>query len=136
KSNIRFTNDPEELNNADVIIVAVPTPVTAANEPDLKPLIAASETVAQHMKNGVIVVFESTVYPGVTESVCAMTIHQIIPKETRWNLGYSPERMNPGDKNHTLRTIVKIVAGDTLETRYRLCKLYSLVCDEVFPAES
>lgn len=135
-SKISFTDDPKDLSNADVIIVAVPTPVTAANEPDLKPLIAASATVARHMKDGATVVFESTVYPGVTESVCAITILQFAPKTHRWRIGYSPERMNPGDKTHTLKTIVKVVAGDTLETREQLLKLYGLVCDDVFAAES
>ena len=106
-----FTADPEFLAEADVIIVAVPTPVDNAHIPDFRPLIGASVSVGQHMKRGAIVVYESTVYPGATEEVCIPVLER--ESGLKWKqdffVGYSPERINPGDKDHTLTKIVKIV---------------------------
>ncbi|WP_395142127.1 nucleotide sugar dehydrogenase [Schlegelella aquatica] len=123
------TTDPTALREADFIVVAVPTPVDDAHIPDLSPLVGASTTVGRNLKPGAIVVFESTVYPGATEEVCI----PIIERESgmRWKrdffVGYSPERINPGDKEHTLTTIVKVVSGDTPETLEQVAQMYSAV---------
>ena len=123
------TTDPAALREADFIVVAVPTPVDDAHIPDLSPLVGASTTVGRNLKPGAIVVFESTVYPGATEEVCI----PIIERESgmRWKqdffVGYSPERINPGDKEHTLTTIVKVVSGDTPQTLEQVAQTYSAV---------
>lgn len=124
-----FTADPDFLAEADVIIVAVPTPVDNAHIPDFRPLIGASTSVGSHMKLGAIVVYESTVYPGATEEVCI----PVLERESgfKWKqdffVGYSPERINPGDKDHTLTKIVKIVSGDTPSTLDKVAALYSAI---------
>ncbi|HLD21459.1 MAG TPA: nucleotide sugar dehydrogenase [Patescibacteria group bacterium] len=129
ESNIVYSYDPAVLGNANFIIVAVPTPITHDNEPDLRPLESASHLVGQHMTKGTTVVFESTVYPGVTEEVCA----PIIEKESKlqcgtdWFVGYSPERINPGDKEHTIEKIVKIVSGMNPEVTKYIAEVYSTV---------
>lgn len=123
------TTDPGEIKAADFVIVAVPTPVDKARRPDLHPVVSASETVGRHMKKGAIVVFESTVYPGVTEDICV----PILEKEsgmtwkTDFFVGYSPERINPGDKEHTLTKITKVVSGDTPDTLEKVADLYSAI---------
>src|SRR6266851_2802044 len=123
------TTDPSQLAAADIVVVAVPTPVDTVRQPDLRPLVGASTTVGKHMKNGAIVVYESTVYPGATEEVCIPVLEKNSGMKwlTDFNVGYSPERINPGDKEHTLATIVKVVAGDTPETLERVAKLYGAV---------
>ena len=127
----RYTNDPEELRQADFVIVAVPTPVDAANIPDFKPLIAASVTVGKHLKIGATVVFESTVYPGATEEICIPVIER--ESGLTWKrdffVGYSPERINPGDKAHSLTKILKIVSGDTQRTLDRVASLYERIIE-------
>ena len=124
-----YTDEPALLGEADMIIVAVPTPVDAAHIPDFKPLISASTAVGRHMKRGAVVVFESTVYPGATEEVCVPVLER--ESGLRWKqdffVGYSPERINPGDKEHTLTKILKIVAGDTPETLERVAQLYGRI---------
>ena len=126
---IRFTTDSAELAKAAVIIVAVPTPVDNHKTPDLTPVKKACTTVAKAMSKGSIVVFESTVYPGVTEDVCV----PILEKESGFvfgedfSVGYSPERINPGDKVHTLESVTKIVAGSDDATRKLLAKIYGAV---------
>ena len=128
---LTFTNIPTELKKADILIVCVPTPVTNAHVPDLKPLKLATRTVGQNMKEGAIIVFESTVYPGVTEELCVPILEQesgLMWKEG-FHVGYSPERINPGDKNRTLRKIVKVVAGDTPTTLNILSEVYSQIID-------
>jgi UDP-N-acetyl-D-galactosamine dehydrogenase len=132
-------NDPRALAEADFIVVAVPTPVDEAHQPDLGPLIGASRSVGKNLKRGATVVFESTVYPGATEEVCI----PIIERESglRWKedffVGYSPERINPGDKERTLARIVKIVSGDTPETLERVREMYAgIVTAGVYPASS
>jgi UDP-N-acetyl-D-galactosamine dehydrogenase len=126
-----YTHDPKLLGEADVIIVAVPTPVDEAKIPDFRPLIGASTSAGRHMKKGVIVVYESTVYPGATEEVCI----PVLEKESgmKWKqdffVGYSPERINPGDKKHTLTKILKIVSGDTSETLETVAKVYESVVE-------
>ena len=121
--------DPAMLAEADFIIVAVPTPVDDAHQPDLRPLVGASQSVGQYLKRGATVVFESTVYPGATEEICV----PIIEKRSgmKWKqdffIGYSPERINPGDKERTLTKITKVVSGDTPETLERVARMYGSV---------
>lgn len=136
---VDFTSDPKRLSEAKFIIVAVPTPVYDDHTPDLTPVEGASRYVGQNLTKGTIVVFESTVYPGVTEETCV----PIIEKEsglkcgTDWKIGYSPERINPGDKEHRLNTIRKIVSGMDEETLNTVADVYSLVVEAgVYKAES
>jgi len=126
---LTVTTDPAQLAAADIIVVAVPTPVDAVRQPDLGPLVSSSATVGKHMKKGVSVVYESTVYPGATEEVCIPVLERNSGMKwlTDFNVAYSPERINPGDKEHTLQTIVKVVSGDTPETLERVAKLYAAV---------
>lgn len=124
-----YTTDPARLAEADVIIVAVPTPVDDAHIPDFRPLIGSSTSVGRHMKRGAIVVYESTVYPGATEEVCIPVLEResgLKWKQDFW-VGYSPERINPGDKEHTLTKILKIVSGDTPETLDKVAKVYERI---------
>jgi UDP-N-acetyl-D-galactosamine dehydrogenase len=118
---LAVTTDPTQLGAADIIVVAVPTPVDSVRQPDFAPLIGASAVVGTHMKKGATVVYESTVYPGATEEVCIPVLERNSGKTwlTDFNVGYSPERINPGDKEHRLETIVKVVAGDTPDTLER-----------------
>ena len=124
-----YTSDPKMLGEADVIIVAVPTPVDNAHIPDFRPLVGASISVGRHMKRGATIVYESTVYPGATEEVCIPVLER--ESGLRWKsdffVGYSPERINPGDKEHTLTKILKIVSGDTAETLDKVAKLYETI---------
>lgn len=126
---VDFTADPIRLKEARFVVVAVPTPVKADNSPDLGPVKGASKTVGQNLAPGSIVVFESTVYPGVTEDVCI----PIIEKESGlkcgvdWKIGYSPERINPGDRIHTLTTIQKVVSGMDEESANEIKKVYDIV---------
>ena len=129
KTTVDFTADPNRLKEARFIIVAVPTPVNVDNTPDLRPVEGASKTVGQNLTHGTIVVFESTVYPGVTEDICI----PIIEKESGlkcgvdWKIGYSPERINPGDRVHTLTSIRKIVSGMDEESVCEIKKVYDIV---------
>ena len=124
-----YTADASMLAEADIIIVAVPTPVDQAHIPDFRPLIGASGSAGRHMKKGVIVVYESTVYPGATEEVCIPVLER--ESGLKWKqdffVGYSPERINPGDKEHTLTKILKIVSGDTPQTLDRVAALYERI---------
>jgi UDP-N-acetyl-D-galactosamine dehydrogenase len=126
-----YTDDPAMLAEADVIIVAVPTPVDDARIPDFRPLIGASTSVGRHMKQGATVVYESTVYPGATEEVCIPVLER--ESGLKWKegffVGYSPERINPGDKEHTLTKILKIVSGDTPATLERVAKVYEMIVE-------
>lgn len=123
------TTDPSSLSEADCILVAVPTPVDAAHQPDFSPLVSASRIVGQHMKRGAVVIYESTVYPGATEEICIPVLEQCSGMKWRqdFNVGYSPERINPGDKEHTLVNTIKIVAGDSPETLKYVAELYEIV---------
>lgn len=126
---IQFTADSADLKDVTFYIVAVPTPIDDANLPDLKPLLGASKTVGKVLKKGDYVVFESTVYPGCTEEDCI----PILEKESGltfqkdFKVGYSPERINPGDKEHTLKTVVKVVSGCCAESLEEIAKTYELV---------
>ncbi|TXF11029.1 nucleotide sugar dehydrogenase [Pelomicrobium methylotrophicum] len=126
---LSFTTDPSALKAADFVIVAVPTPVNEAHQPDFGPLLRASELVGRNLKRGATVVYESTVYPGATEEVCIPVLERC--SGLRWKqdffVGYSPERINPGDKEHTLTRIVKVVSGDTPETLERVAEIYASV---------
>ena len=134
-----YTADPKALGEADIIIVAVPTPVDNAHIPDFTPLVGASKSTGQNMKKGAIVVYESTVYPGATEDVCI----PILERESgmKWKedffVGYSPERINPGDREHTLTKILKVVSGDTPDTLEKVAALYeSIIIPGVHRASS
>jgi UDP-N-acetyl-D-galactosamine dehydrogenase len=130
-----FTSDPKALRHAKYIIVCVPTPVDDANVPDLSPVVLASEVVGDNLSKGAIVVYESTVYPGVTELVALPVLERRSGlKLGDFKIGYSPERINPGDHEHTVDKIVKIVAGCDPETLDELAALYSLVAKSVFHA--
>lgn len=128
---IQFTADSADLKDVTFFIVAVPTPIDDANLPDLKPLLGASKTVGKVLKKGDYVVFESTVYPGCTEEDCI----PILEKESGltfqkdFKVGYSPERINPGDKEHTLQTVIKVVSGCCAESLEEIAKTYELVVD-------
>ncbi len=128
---VRFTptSDASQLTRADFIVVAVPTPVDVAHIPDFSPLIGASTTVAQHMKKGAIVVYESTVYPGATEEVCVPVLerHSGMRWKQDFHIGYSPERVNPGDKEHTVSRIIKVVSGDDEQTLAKVANLYASI---------
>ena len=136
---LTVTTDPSALAEADFIIVAVPTPVDDAHQPDFGPLMSASEAVGKVLKRGATVVFESTVYPGATEEICIPIMERC--SGMKWKkdffVGYSPERINPGDKERTLTKIVKVVSGDTPETCDRVAQMYaSVVTAGVYRASS
>ena len=138
-STVDFTADPARLKESRFIIVAVPTPVNEDNSPDLRPVEGASRTVGKNLTASTIVVFESTVYPGVTEDICV----PIIEKESGlkcgvdWKIGYSPERINPGDKVHTLKTIRKVVSGMDEESAQEIKKVYDIVIEAgTFPVSN
>ena len=124
-----MTADPAKLADCTFYIVAVPTPIDRNNRPDLGPMISASRTVGPHVKKGDIVCFESTVYPGVTEEVCGPILDEKsgLKHGVDYFLGYSPERINPGDKEHTFEKIVKVVAGETPESSERVARVYGSV---------
>jgi UDP-N-acetyl-D-galactosamine dehydrogenase len=123
--------DPAALSAADFIVVAVPTPVDIAHQPDFSPLAGASQAVGKHMKRGATVVFESTVYPGATEEVCVPILERASGLKWRrdFSVGYSPERINPGDKERTLTKITKVVSGDTPDTLQRVAEMYASIID-------
>ena len=131
--------DPAVIAEADFIVVAVPTPVDDAHQPDFTPLVKSSESVGKHLKRGATVVYESTVYPGATEEVCIPILekHSGLKWKEGFFVGYSPERINPGDKERTLTRIVKVVSGDTPETLKKVEALYGAVITAgVYPASS
>jgi UDP-N-acetyl-D-glucosamine/UDP-N-acetyl-D-galactosamine dehydrogenase len=126
---LTFTSDAAELERADILIVAVPTPIDHARKPDFGPLIGASESIGRNMKKGATVVYESTVYPGATEEVCIPVLERVsgLKWKRDFHVAYSPERINPGDQKHTLATTVKVVAGDDPHTLERIARLYETV---------
>jgi len=133
------TTDPSLIADADFVVIAVPTPIDEARRPDLGPIKSSSVTAGKYMKKGAVVIYESTVYPGVTEDVCV----PILEKESglKWkqdfHVGYSPERINPGDKEHTLTKIIKVVSGDDRETLEKVAALYESIVDAgVFRTET
>lgn len=131
--------DPAAIREADFVVVAVPTPVDDAHQPDFSPLVGSSTAVGQNLKEGAIVVFESTVYPGATEEVCIPIIEKESGKTWKKDffVGYSPERINPGDKERTVTKIIKIVSGDTPETLAKVQEIYgSIITAGVYPASN
>ncbi|MFO1346769.1 MAG: nucleotide sugar dehydrogenase [Rhodocyclaceae bacterium] len=124
-----YSDDPKVLAEADIIIVAVPTPVDEAHIPDFGPLVGASKSAGAHMKKGAIVVYESTVYPGATEEVCIPVLEQASGMKWKQDffVGYSPERINPGDREHMLTNVIKVVAGDTPETLDKVAAMYERI---------
>jgi len=136
--NITFTTNSKEIRKADFVIICVPTPVTKSKEPDLSYIESAARIVGKNLKKNSIVILESTVYPGVTEDF----LKPILEEESGLKCGedfkiaYSPERVNPGDKEHTLKTIVKVVAGMDEETTEIVAELYKNVCDNIFKAKN
>ncbi|GAB4092485.1 nucleotide sugar dehydrogenase [Flaviaesturariibacter terrae] len=130
-TDIQFTASIDELREANFFVVAVPTPVDEHNVPDLTPVKKASETIGKVIKKGDYVVFESTVYPGCTEEDCLPIIEKLsgLKMGVDFKLGYSPERINPGDKKHTIRTVVKVAAGCDAESLEEIAKTYELVVD-------
>jgi UDP-N-acetyl-D-galactosamine dehydrogenase len=138
-ANLTLTSDPAHIKDADVYIVTVPTPVDKLNNPDLKAVLSASEVIGSSLKKDAIVVFESTVYPGVTEGICGPAIESAsgLVSGVDFYLGYSPERINPGDKVHTVDKITKVVAGQTPEVAAFLVQLYGkLTNGNVFQAKN
>ena len=126
---LTVTSDAEELRRADCIIIAVPTPVDAAHQPDFAPLVGASVTAGRYLRKGATVIYESTVYPGATEEICIPVLERESGLKWRqdFHVGYSPERVNPGDKVHTVKTVVKVVSGDDADTLERVAQLYEAI---------
>jgi len=131
ETRLTFTDDPNTLNKASFFIVTVPTPIDVERRPDLSPLEAACALIGPHLQAGSVVVFESTVYPGLTREFCGPRLAAAsgLKRGIDFKLGYSPERINPGDKQHRLETIVKIVAGEDPETLDRVALVYSRIVD-------
>src|ERR1043165_4959078 len=126
---LELTADPAKLAECTFFIVAVPTPIDSNNRPDLGPMLSASKTIGPHLKKGDVVVFESTVYPGVTEDECGPILDKLsgLKNGEDYFLGYSPERINPGDKEHTFEKIMKVVSGQNAETLERVARVYGSV---------
>ncbi len=129
--NIRYTTDPALLAKAGVIVVTVPTPLDSHNNPDMGSLLAASKTIGQNLSRGTLVVYESTVYPGATEDVCLPILEEEsgLKCGVDFGLGYSPERINPGDREHSLASVIKVVSGADAKTLDDVAALYSLVVE-------
>ena len=130
-SHLTVTTDAAALSRANFIVVAVPTPVDDAHQPDFAPLLGASESVGRHLSAGATIVFESTVYPGATEEICVPVIerHSGMKWRRDFFVGYSPERINPGDREHSLTRITKVVSGDTPQTLERVAAVYSSIIE-------
>ena len=130
-SSLKITSNPDHLANANFFIVIVPTPIDRNHRPNLTPLLKASETVGKVLKRGAVVVYESTVYPGITEEICGPVLAKVsgLEQGIDFKLGYSPERINPGDKAHSLEKIVKVVAGEDADTLERVANVYATIID-------
>jgi UDP-N-acetyl-D-galactosamine dehydrogenase len=130
-SDVSFSYNEDDLKSCNFFIVAVPTPIDEMKRPDLRPLIGASEIIGRVISRGAIIVFESTVYPGVTEDICGPIISKIsgYRQSVDFFLGYSPERINPGDTEHRLETIVKVVSGENADTLETVSSVYSMIID-------
>jgi len=128
---LQFTSDPSLIASADFIVIAVPTPVTKELKPDFEPLISASKIVGQHMKSGAVVIYESTVYPGATEEICVPILEEYSKMiwQKDFNVGYSPERVNPADKERTITKITKVVSADNSNTLNDVADLYESIID-------
>src|SRR5258708_9453875 len=128
-TNVRYSCDIEDLKQVTFFIVAVPTPIDESKRPDLRPLERASETIGKAIQPGSVVVYESTVYPGVTEDVCGPILERVsgLKRGADFKLGYSPELINPGDKEHTLQRITKVVSREDAETLERVAAAYGAI---------
>jgi UDP-N-acetyl-D-galactosamine dehydrogenase len=138
-TSITFTTDPKTLSKCNFFVIAVPTPIDSFKKPDLTPLISASKVVGKIVSKGATIVFESTVYPGVTEDICGKIIatESGLVQGKDFKLGYSPERINPGDKEHTIEKIVKVVSGEDQESLKLISSVYGKIIDAgVYEAES
>ena len=136
---LTFTSNPEQLALADFIIIAVPTPIDHVNQPDLTPLLGATATAGKYMKKGTTVIFESTVFPGTTEESCVPVLEEVSGMQWKndFHVGYSPERINPGDKERTLTKIIKIVSADSPRSLKEVSNLYSaIITAGIFPVSS
>ncbi len=129
KGNLQYTTDIQGTKDCNIYIITVPTPIDSANRPDLTPLVKSSQTVGNVLKKGDIVIYESTVYPGVTEDICIPELEKIsgLKFNVDFFAGYSPERINPGDKEHTVKKILKVTSGSTPEIAKRIDELYKSV---------
>ena len=129
RARVEYTDDPARLAMAGIIVVAVPTPIDGNRKPDLRPVVGATATVGAHMRKGCIIVYESTVYPGLTEEICVPLLEEKsgLTCGRDFTVGYSPERINPGDKVHTLESIVKVVAGQDQPTADLLARFYASI---------
>ncbi|MFD1609367.1 nucleotide sugar dehydrogenase [Oceanobacillus luteolus] len=139
QTTMKFTNNPADLTECKFHVVAVPTPINADKTPNLGPVIGASETVAKHLTKGSIVVYESTVYPGTTEEICIPILEEVSGLEygVDFKVGYSPERINPGDKENTLTKITKVVSGSDEEALKEISAIYDAIIEAgVYEAES
>lgn len=138
-THLQCHTDPAVLKDSSFIVVAVPTPVDVAHQPDFTPLVKSSETVGRHLKRGTIVVYESTVYPGATEEVCIPILekHSGLKWKHDFWVGYSPERINPGEKERTVTKIIKVVSADTPATLDKVAEVYgSIITAGVYKASS
>ncbi|MBN1368986.1 MAG: nucleotide sugar dehydrogenase [Dehalococcoidaceae bacterium] len=134
-TNLTLTSDPIAIKQADFVIICVPTPVTESKEPDLTPVINATRAISQNLKTGAIVILESTVYPGVTEELLVPVLEESgLKAGTDFKVAYSPERINPGDEEHGVEQVTKVVAGMDAETTEAVAALYSLVTPHIFKA--
>ena len=137
-NSIKFTSELAALKDANLYIITVPTPIDKNKKPNLKPVINATESISKYIDNGDIIVFESTVYPGVTEEVCVPILERTGKKLNKdFFVGYSPERINPGDKKHTITKIKKVVSGSTPKILEILSQVYGAIIEAgVYKAES
>jgi UDP-N-acetyl-D-galactosamine dehydrogenase len=138
-SHLKFTARLDDLKGCTFLVVCVPTPVDSNNRPDLKPLVAASESVGKVITRGSVIVYESTVYPGVTEDICGPIIERVsgLKRGRDFKLGYSPERINPGDREHALERVIKVVSGEDDDSLARVAAAYGAIVDAgVFKAKS
>ncbi len=128
-STLKFSSDPKDLSGCSFIVVAVPTPIDENLTPDLRPLASASQFIGKYLEPGTVIVYESTVYPGVTEEVCGPLLEKEsgLKRGVDFKLGYSPERINPGDKEHTLKRIIKVVSGEDADTLERVATAYEAI---------
>ena len=131
KSSLSFTSDIKDIDECDIYIITVPTPIDKSNQPDLTPLIASSRAIGSVLKKGNLVIYESTVYPGVTEEVCVPVLEDVsgLKYNQDFFVGYSPERINPGDKEHTIKKIMKVTSGSTPEIARKVDALYASIIE-------
>ena len=137
KNNIKFTSSEKDLKKINIFIISVPTPINSKFQPDIRMLINATKLVARFVRRKTLVIYESTTYPGCTEEICIPILEKVSNLQLgEFLVGYSPERVNPGDKKNTLKNITKIVSGNNLYTLNKVKRIYKLICKKVFCASS